>query len=95
MQQWIYGVGYPKGNEHIFIDRYRKHNSDVADYFRDRPRDLLVLDIEGGELWRPICEFLSLDVPNTEFSHANRGAPVGSLSAGRKIAVCECSEDWD
>ena len=73
MQQWIYGVGYPKGNEPIFIERYRKHNSDVADYFRDRPKDLLVLDIEENELWKPICDFLSLDVPRTEFPHANKG----------------------
>ena len=73
MQRWIYGVGFPKGNEQKFLERYRKHNSDVLDYFRDRPNDLLVLDIETDELWKSICEFLSLEVPLAAFPHANKG----------------------
>ena len=61
MQRWIYGVGCPKGNEQIFLERYRKHNADVMDYFRDRPNDLLILDIETEELWEPMCKFLSVN----------------------------------
>ena len=73
MQYWIYGVAYPKGNEQVFLERYRKHNSDVVDYFTDRPNDLLVLDIEKDDLWKPVCDFLSVDVPLTAFPHANKG----------------------
>lgn len=90
MQQWIYGVGYPKGNEEIFLERYRSHNAEVVEYFRDRPGDLLVIDIESGDLWQPICEFLSLDVPQNAFPHANKGGPVWKLhrwakDRGRRI----------
>src|SRR6266550_8959585 len=26
MRKWIYGVGCPKGNEEIYIERYERHN---------------------------------------------------------------------
>jgi hypothetical protein len=73
MQQWVYGVGYPKGNEQIFLDRYRKHNAEVLEYFADRPDDLLVINIEDGDHWQPICDFLSLPMPDEGFPHANKG----------------------
>jgi hypothetical protein len=79
MLQWIYGVGYPKGNEQIFLDRYRQHQNDVLDYFKDRPDDLLVVHIENNDLWTPICDFLSIDVPTSAFPHANKGGTSWKL----------------
>ncbi len=80
MLRWIYGVGYPKGNEQIFLDRYRQHKADVLDYFKDRPNDLLVLNIESEDLWTPICDFLSIDLPHTAFPHANKGGTAWKLN---------------
>lgn len=77
MREWIYGVGCPKGNEDIYVQRYERHNVDVIEYFRDRPSDLLVLDIDKNELnWERICDFLGLEIPDASF-------PVKNTASGR------------
>lgn len=72
MRKWIYGVGYPKGHEDIYIQRYEKHNYEVIEYFKDRPEDLLVIDITQGEGWEKLCPFLGVDFPECEFPHLNK-----------------------
>jgi hypothetical protein len=74
MQQWIYGVSYPNGNEQIFLDRYHRHEEEVLAYFSRRPQDLLVLDIESEDLWSPLAGFLSMRTPTIPFPHANKGS---------------------
>ena len=74
MRKWIYGVGAPKGNEEIYVERYERHNREVREYFRERPGDLLVLRITEGEGWEKLCPFLGKPVPNMEFPHENRAA---------------------
>jgi len=37
---------------------YRRHHESVVEYFNDRPRDLLVLNIIEGEGWDKLCRFL-------------------------------------
>ena len=44
----------------------------VTEYFRDRPKDLLVLDVCGGDGWEPLCAFLGLEPPRHAFPHFNR-----------------------
>jgi hypothetical protein len=44
----------------------------VHDYFRERPDDLLVLNICAGEGWERLCPFLGQDVPGIPFPWANR-----------------------
>lgn len=73
MREFIYGVGHPKGNESIYLDRYRKHNQEVLEYFKDRKDDLLIVSWENGDSWDKICNFLGLAVPNEPFPHANKG----------------------
>jgi len=53
------------------INRYRQHNHEVIEYFRDRHRldDLLVLDIDNAT-WGPICQFLGVNIPTVPFPHA-------------------------
>lgn len=80
MQDWIYGVPYPSGNEHIFVKRYHRHNEDVLAYFAHRPNDLLILDIESEKLWEPLATFLNKETPTIPFPHANKGG------AGWKMA---------
>ena len=70
-RRWIYGVGYPKGNELTYLSRYRQHNQEVVDYFRERPRDLLLLDITAGEGWEKLCPFLGVTVPAIPFPRVN------------------------
>ncbi len=71
MREWIYGVGAPRGNEGIYVRRYEEHNRAVLEHFRDRPADLLVLDVTNGDGWEPLCRFVDRGVPDVPFPHAN------------------------
>ena len=75
LHKWIYGVGYPIGNENIWIDRYEKHNAEVIEYFKDRPNDLLVLKLDGSinqeQIWNSLCVFLNHPVSKRKFPHRN------------------------
>lgn len=74
MRQWIYGVGCPEGNEDVYVARYERHNREVLEYFRDRPDDLLVMDLPGGDGWPKLCGFLDEPVPDEPFPHANKAS---------------------
>ncbi len=72
MREWIYGAGFgfPAGNEDHYLAYYNAHNEAVLDYFRDRPGDLLVMELEQGHGWETLCPFLGVDVPAEEFPRA-------------------------
>jgi hypothetical protein len=47
---------------------YRLHRRNVLEYFRERPQDLLVMDICGGDGWEKLCPFLELQkIPESPF----------------------------
>lgn len=71
MREWIYGVGRPKGNEEVYIARYKRHNREVLDYFKDRPEDLLVFNLSGGDGWKELCSFLDVPIVPGPFPHSN------------------------
>jgi hypothetical protein len=54
----------------VFLERYRRHNAEVREYFKDRPNDLLVMDIDAG--WSDLCTFLGSPVPNVPYPYMNR-----------------------
>jgi hypothetical protein len=70
MRTLIYGVGHPKGNEAVYVERMRRHNQEVAEYFGDRPNDLLTMDVTRNADWETLCGFLGLPVPQVPFPHA-------------------------
>jgi hypothetical protein len=76
MRRWIYGedAGCPEGNEDTYIARYERHNREVLDYFRDRPDDLLVIDLPNDDGWTRLCAFLGHDIPDEPFPHANKAS---------------------
>ena len=76
MRTWIYGVGNPRGNEAVYMERYNRHNRDVKAYFRDRPKHLLVMQITAGEGWDKLCPFLEEPIPSIPFPRANTSAEV-------------------
>jgi hypothetical protein len=71
MRKWIYGVGHPKGNEAIYVDRYERHNREVLEYFSGRTNDFLILDVTRGEGWQKLCPFLGKRIPSAAFPCAN------------------------
>jgi Sulfotransferase domain len=72
MRQWIYGAGCPLGNEAIYVRRYETHNANVLEHFRNRPGDLLVMDLTKGDGWPALCAFLGVAVPDVPFPHTNK-----------------------
>lgn len=72
LHKWLYGKGVLKGNEEIYLNRYRAHNVGVMDYFRDRPRDLLIMDFSKGHGWVELCNFLETPIPRRKFPHSNK-----------------------
>jgi hypothetical protein len=54
-----------------FAAAYDRHQEDVMTYFRNRPEDLLVIDICGGESWEKLCPFLDKPMPEEAFPFAN------------------------
>jgi hypothetical protein len=83
MRKWIYGVGCPEGNEQIYLDRFNAHNDGVQAYFKDRPQDLLVMTLAGGDGWERLCPFLGTKTLTTPFPHANKGADRQAARAAK------------
>jgi hypothetical protein len=46
---------------------YAKHVADIQEYFKNRPRDLLTMNICEGEGWEKLCPFLEKPVPAVPF----------------------------
>jgi Sulfotransferase domain/N-terminal domain of galactosyltransferase len=57
------------------LARYRKHNEDVLDYFKNRPGSLLTMDMDfgwpyrndGGAGWPELCGFLEKPIPREPY----------------------------
>jgi hypothetical protein len=68
----IYGMASPLGNEEIYLERYRKHNAEVIEYFKDRPDDLQVINLADQKGWTELCLFLKKPIPKENFPHENK-----------------------
>lgn len=58
-----------------YIKKFLSYNDEVKDYFKDRPRKLLVINFEQGDPlknWFSLCSFLGKSIPNVPFPHANK-----------------------
>lgn len=73
IRQILYQLPFPNVSDDQLIERYNKHNEEVLSYFKDRSKDLLVIDWEKGDGWSKLCNFLNLNIPNQPFPHENRG----------------------
>lgn len=68
----IYDCPCPVGHEDAWLARYDRHNSEVQDYFANRPDDFLSLHLNAGEVnWTSICRFLNEPDPGIAWPHAN------------------------
>ena len=69
----LYGLPFPDVSKEQLIERYETHNSEVEHYFRERSKDLLIVNWEKGQGWKELCEFLGKEIPNEPFPQANKG----------------------
>lgn len=51
----------------VMLERYRRHNAEVKEYFRGRWSDLLVMNSDLGEGWRELCGFLKKPIPGVAY----------------------------
>ena len=81
IRKLIYGKASPLGNEQIYLERYRRHNQEVREYFKHRPDDLLLLRSEQLD-WEDLCTFLGKEIPDIAFPYENqrRANRVGELA---------------
>lgn len=51
-----------------YVAAYERHHEDVRRYFKDRPNDLLEMNIvEEGDDWTKLCPFLGVPSPGVPF----------------------------
>jgi len=58
-------------DEHRFVSGYDRFVTGVREYFKDRPDDLLVINVAAGEGWKKLCPFVEKPVPEEAFPKAN------------------------
>jgi hypothetical protein len=59
-------------DEKVERDYHRKHTKRVLDFFKDKPDELLVLDICGGDGYDKLCPFLGIDIPDEPFPYKHK-----------------------
>ena len=57
--------------EEKFTVGYRCFVDEAINYFKNRPEDLLIIDISAGEGWEKLCTFLGKTIPEEAFPKAN------------------------
>ncbi|MEM6781872.1 MAG: sulfotransferase family protein [Pseudomonadota bacterium] len=73
--------GRPDFEAEAFLSAYERHNEEVQTHFKDRPDDLLVMEMGAGDEWAQLCPFLGVSVPNAAYPKAH------------KTSECEPGED--
>lgn len=79
----LYGIEYFDAD--IFRSAYERHVDGVRAYFKDRPGDLLELNIAAGEGFEKLCPFLGKPVLEQPFPRQNIAAEVFEAGGDRSI----------
>ena len=66
----------------VFLARYRRHNEKIKDYFRNRPKDLLIMDMSQGAGWKELCGFLDNPIPALPYPQAYKTQRVEVTPCG-------------
>jgi hypothetical protein len=60
---------------------FQAHERNVRQYFRDRPGDLMVMNLAAGDGWPELCRFLGRPVPDEPFPNVQPGHVPGRAPA--------------
>ena len=71
LNERLYGT--QSADPEILSAAYDRYTAEVFEYFRDRPEDLLILDISSGQGWNELAPFLERAIPQIPFPWENRG----------------------
>ena len=61
------------------MNTYLMHNEMVKDYFRWRPKDLLVLNLSEMGAYKQLCQFLEIESNKTDFPWKNKTKDIGQV----------------
>lgn len=67
MQKLVYG--YPSVllyDRQAYIGHYEMHNARVVNYFKDRPGDLLLLNLKHADAFEKLCQFVGLQAGSAQ-----------------------------
>jgi len=59
-------------NKEILIKNYIDYNNSVFEYFRHRPKDLLILNVSEGRAYKKLAMFLGKEVEQENFPWENK-----------------------
>lgn len=79
-------------NAEIFLNRYRKHNAEVKEYFKNRPEDLLVMDMDTGAGWGELCSFLGMKIPSQLYPREYITRYFGTIDLNPTVIGNDCAE---
>lgn len=71
-------------NYNLFEDAYNSHYQAVTEYFENRSKQLLRMNICAGDGWEPLCVHLGVDLPKIPFPHV-RPEPWSPLRPMSKV----------
>lgn len=63
-------------NKEILMKRYIDYNAAVIDYFKERPNDLLVINLAEEGAYQKFCKFLNLKTNRTDFPWENKTSNI-------------------
>lgn len=85
MHEALYGVSQYDAD--VFRDMYIAYYHDVIHYFKERPSDLLIMDLSQGEGWEKLCVFLDKELPIIEFPRRNISSRWRTIKVYVKMAL--------
>jgi len=68
----IKSLGNDVFNYERFVTAYQNHNKQVQDYFQNRKKDFLIMNICEGDSWEKLCSFLNKPIPKENFPQKNQ-----------------------
>ena len=48
------------------------HNQSIIDYFKDRPKDLLILNVADANAMERLCQFIDIPYQGQKMPHLNK-----------------------
>ena len=66
-KQWLSSKTGSKNTDDGLAKIYHEHYQKVMEYFKGREKDLLIMNICGGDGWGKLCPFLELEKPLIPF----------------------------
>lgn len=75
LQQYVYQVDENSlYDRDTYINHYENYNRNVINYFKNRPNDLLVINLKDDNAMEKLCKFLNIDITGKSMPHLNKSA---------------------